>query len=180
MTPPDKVLRSFSEKKNDLFGRRVGAMMIDYILIYGLLIAAEWSLGEERYDKTLWLWLSICSLYYPLLEGRFGATLGKKIMALRVVAFDLRPCGYRRASIRFLVRFVDANVIIPIFALFGFLSFQKTPLRQRWGDIAAKTIVVREEDLKEPNHALEPAPTSIMPTASAQVMPVVVVTRPKP
>lgn len=123
-------------------------MVIDYILVYSVLIAAECSLGEQRYDKTLWLWLSICFLYYPVLEGRFGATLGKRIMGLRVVALDLGACGYRRSAIRFLVRLIDANVVIPIFALCGLLSFHMTPLRQRWGDIAAKTLVVRTEDLK--------------------------------
>ncbi len=125
-------------------------MMIDYILLAGVLLAADGLLGNDVYQKTLWLWLSICLLYYPVLEGRYGKTLGKRFMALRVVGLDLRPCGSRRAIIRFLVRLIDANLLIPIFALFGLLSFHKTPLRQRWGDIAAKTLVVREEDLKEP------------------------------
>jgi uncharacterized RDD family membrane protein YckC len=157
MTASDKVLLSFEQKK-DVFGRRVGAMMIDYVLLVGVILAADGLLGNEVYQKTLWLWLSICILYYPVLEGRYGTTLGKKIMALRVVGIDLRPCGYRRAAIRFLVRLIDANLLIPIFALFGLLAFYKTPLRQRWGDIAAKTLVVREEDLKEPNQPPEPRP----------------------
>lgn len=148
MTASDKVLQSFTEHKKDLFGRRMGAMMIDYVLVVGVLLAADGILGNAMYQKTIWLWLGICVLYYPVLEGRFATTLGKKLTGLRVVALDLSPCGYRRATIRFLVRLIDANVIIPIFALFGLLSFQKTPLRQRWGDIAAKTLVVRFEDLK--------------------------------
>lgn len=150
MTASDKVLQLFAtpERKKDIFGRRMSAMMIDYVLVVGILIAADGVLGNATYQKTIWLWLSICILYYPVLEGRFGATLGKKLMGLRVVALDLSPCGYRRATIRFLVRLIDANVIIPVFALFAILSFQKTPLLQRWGDLAAKTLVVRFEDLK--------------------------------
>lgn len=157
MTPSDKVLSSFAEKK-DLFGRRVGAMMIDYVLLAGILLSADGLLGNEVYQRTIWVWLGICILYYPILEGRYGTTLGKKSMSLRVVGLDLHPCGYRRATIRFLIRLIDANLFIPIFALFGLLSFYKTPLRQRWGDISANTLVVKAEDVKEPNEAPGPTP----------------------
>lgn len=158
MTAADQVHRSFTEHKKDLFGRRMGAMMIDYVLLAGVLLAADGLLGNDVYQKTLWIWLPVCGLYFPVLEGRYGATLGKKLMAVRVVGLDLSPCGYRRAIIRFLARLIDANPLVPILALIGYVSFQRTPLRQRWGDLAAKTLVVRTEDLTVRIWPSAPAP----------------------
>jgi eukaryotic-like serine/threonine-protein kinase len=44
--------------------------------------------------------LALASLYYGLLEGRWGASLGKAVCRLRLVRADRNPPGFLRASLR--------------------------------------------------------------------------------
>jgi uncharacterized RDD family membrane protein YckC len=76
--------------------------------------------------------------YFPLLEGRFGQTLGKRLLGLRVRSEDGLPATYWQAFLRRLSFYFE---IFPIEALFLLLH----PKRQRWFDLLAKTIVVREK-----------------------------------
>jgi uncharacterized RDD family membrane protein YckC len=76
--------------------------------------------------------------YFPVLEGRFGRTLGKRLLGLRVLSEDGLPASYWQAFLRHLSLFLE---ILPIEALF--MPFH--PKRQRWFDILAKTVVVREK-----------------------------------
>jgi uncharacterized RDD family membrane protein YckC len=77
-------------------------------------------------------------LYFPLLEGRFGKTIGKYLLGLRVLSEDGLPATYVQAFLRRLSFYFE---IFPIEALF--LPFN--PKHQRWFDLLAKTIVVREK-----------------------------------
>jgi uncharacterized RDD family membrane protein YckC len=77
-------------------------------------------------------------VYFPLLEGRFGQTLGKRLFGLRVRSEDGLPATYGQAFLRRLSFYFE---IFPIEALF--LPFH--PKCQRWFDLLAKTVVVREK-----------------------------------
>lgn len=149
MTRFEKVNESFALRAGDLFCRRLLAMIIDYGLLFGVLVAADGLLGNELYQKTIWVWSIPCIAYYPLLEGCFSATLGKKLMRLKVVNEALQPCGCWRAIIRFLIRPFDANLI-------GLIAFCRSIKRRRLGDMAAGTLVVRAEDLKDDGAAVPP------------------------
>jgi uncharacterized RDD family membrane protein YckC len=81
--------------------------------------------------------LSSFLLYFPVLEGRFGQTLGKRIFGLRVLKENGLPIGFREAFLRRLSFYFE---ILPIDALFIFFN----PKCQRAFDIIARTIVVRE------------------------------------
>jgi uncharacterized RDD family membrane protein YckC len=77
---------------------------------------------------------------YSFLEGTYGATPGKWLMGIRVISMDtLRPCGFGRALLRNLLRFVDGffNYLV------GILIVAYTENQQRVGDLAARTIVIR-------------------------------------
>jgi uncharacterized RDD family membrane protein YckC len=76
--------------------------------------------------------------YFPLLEGRFGQTLGKRLFGLRVRSEDGLPATYWQAFLRRLSFYFE---ILPIEALF----LATHPKNQRWFDLLAKTIVVREK-----------------------------------
>ncbi len=76
--------------------------------------------------------------YFPLLEGRFGQTLGKRLLGLRVRSEDGLPATYWQAFLRRLSFYFE---IFPIEALFLLLN----PKRPRWFDLLAKTVVVREK-----------------------------------
>jgi uncharacterized RDD family membrane protein YckC len=77
-------------------------------------------------------------LYYWLLEGIFGATLGKAIIGLRVRDKSGGSCGLKPSLIRNLMRLVDGLGVY----LVGFLVAIFSKRRQRLGDHLAKTVVV--------------------------------------
>jgi uncharacterized RDD family membrane protein YckC len=81
--------------------------------------------------------IAMILLYFPLLEGRFGQTLGKRLLGLRVRSEDGLPASYVQTFLRRLSFYFE---IFPFEALF--LPFH--PKHQRWFDILAKTVVVRE------------------------------------
>jgi uncharacterized RDD family membrane protein YckC len=82
-------------------------------------------------------------LYHLFCEGIHGATLGKLICGLRVISSSTRPCSMKASLIRGLGWFIDALV----FGLVGYTSMSKTPLKQRYGDVWAKTVVVKTRSL---------------------------------
>jgi uncharacterized RDD family membrane protein YckC len=79
------------------------------------------------------------SLYHIVAEGFSTVTIGKLICGLRVVQVDGRPASMKGALIRELGFFIDAL----FFGLIGYRSMQKGPLRQRYGDVWGKTVVVK-------------------------------------
>lgn len=82
-------------------------------------------------------------LYHVLLEGRFGRTVGKATVGITVVDDDGAGCTYRAAAVRTVLRLVDW---LPLAYLAGILSIRLTERRQRVGDLAANTVVVRLRD----------------------------------
>lgn len=82
-------------------------------------------------------------IYFPLLEARFGRTLGKYIMKIRVVDENGRPIRLGQAIVRRLSYYFDLLVLDAIFIPF-------TDKKQRGLDILAKTIVVKEPGEEAP------------------------------
>ena len=83
--------------------------------------------------------VGIILLYFPILEGRFGQTLGKMLLGLRVLREDGLPINYKEAFLRRISYYFE---VLPVDALF--IPF--TSKRQRAFDIVARTIVVRQFD----------------------------------
>ncbi|BBL78612.1 hypothetical protein RxyAA322_04660 [Rubrobacter xylanophilus] len=132
-------------------GRRVLATIVDGIfffflflplnLITGLAGAAS---GSEEVAAGLSFLASLIALpvgfaYYVLTEGYWGRTLGKAVCGIRVIREDGGTPGFGPAAIRTILRLVDG--------LFGYLVAFVVVLaserRQRLGDMAARTLVVR-------------------------------------
>jgi uncharacterized RDD family membrane protein YckC len=82
--------------------------------------------------------LLIGFLYYWLLEGICGATLGKAIVGLRVRDKSGARCGLKPSLIRNVLRIIDALGVY----LLGFFVAVFSGLRQRLGDHLAGTVVV--------------------------------------
>jgi uncharacterized RDD family membrane protein YckC len=82
--------------------------------------------------------VSIFLFYFPLLEGRFGQTLGKRPLGMRVLNENGMHIGYKQAFLRRISFYFD---IVPFDALFVLF----TEKRQRAFDIIARTVVVRAE-----------------------------------
>lgn len=79
-------------------------------------------------------------LYYSLLEGLFGATLGKKVCGIIVLKADFTRCGLGAGFLRNLMRIVDAF----FYYLVAAISMAATLKWQLLGDMVAGTIVVRK------------------------------------
>ncbi|MFL5766765.1 MAG: RDD family protein [Actinomycetota bacterium] len=94
------------------------------------------SLGWENSALAL---LAIAWLaYMTVMESAYGASLGKFALGIRVVRLDGQPVDGFTSFLRNILRAVDAVG----FYLVGAIIVWNSPLKQRLGDKAAKTIVV--------------------------------------
>ncbi|HEX2728466.1 MAG TPA: RDD family protein, partial [Rubrobacteraceae bacterium] len=80
-------------------------------------------------------------LYYVLMEGYLGQTAGKMLLGIKVIRENTGEVpGPGAAAIRTLLRIVDG-----LFSyLVAFIAVLATEKRQRLGDMAARTLVVRK------------------------------------
>jgi uncharacterized RDD family membrane protein YckC len=78
-------------------------------------------------------------LYFIVLEATQGATLGKMALGLRVVKTDGSPISWADSIIRNLLRIIDGLFAYLVGAIFIWTS----PRKQRLGDRAANTVVIR-------------------------------------
>ena len=124
--------------EGDVVARRIGAILIDLILIGVLTSIVGASLGPGRVIGVVGLVITFG--YYICLEGTYGQTLGKMALGLVVVTEGGGAIDYGAAAIRTLLRLVD---VLPVFYLLGFVVMLLTDRTQRVGDIAADTVVVR-------------------------------------
>ena len=75
-------------------------------------------------------------LYFPILEGRFGTTLGKHLLNLHVARDCGAPIGYKEAFLRRIPYYFEFLFIDMLFIFF-------TEKKQRAFDLIAKTVVVK-------------------------------------
>src|ERR1700724_595848 len=95
-----------------------------------------------------WPWLALLWVtYYAVLEGLFGATVGKGLARLRVTDLEGRRIGPQAAIVRNLARLLD---VLPFGYLLGGILTLATPQHQRLGDRLAGTIVVPVSALTSP------------------------------
>jgi uncharacterized RDD family membrane protein YckC len=133
-------------------GRRVAATIIDGLIFgvfYWLLALA---FGDLRTEGEAANWVAdlpvVASIayglfvvgYYVLLEGFLGQTLGKMAMGIKVVAEATgQTPGVAAAAIRTLLRLIDSLLGYAV----AFITALASDKRQRLGDMAARTLVVR-------------------------------------
>jgi len=77
-----------------------------------------------------------------------GQTLGKRVLHLRVMDEEALRLRFSQVAVRNLLRFVD---FLPGLYLLGGLAAAISRRRQRLGDLAAGTIVIREPRVGEPD-----------------------------
>lgn len=102
-------------------------------------VAGQTNVGVDFSGRAL-LFLVVFSFgYFIVTEAATGATLGKRMVGIRVVGEDGEAVTFGAAVVRNLVRVVDAL----FFYFVGFISTILSKRGQRLGDRAAHTIVVR-------------------------------------
>jgi uncharacterized RDD family membrane protein YckC len=102
-------------------------------------VNGQTSVGIDLDGGAFLLLLALTLGYYIVCESATGATLGKRIVGIRVVGEDGEAVTFGAAVVRNLVRVVDAL----FFYFVGFISAILSQRGQRLGDRAAHTIVVR-------------------------------------
>jgi len=84
--------------------------------------------------------LVICFLYFTLLAGRYGQTVGQMAVKIKVVKeADGSPIDYEEAAVRTILRVIDGLFI----NLVGVILIRSPDEKQRLGDRVAHTVVVK-------------------------------------
>jgi uncharacterized RDD family membrane protein YckC len=133
-------------------GPRAVAFMID-VVFFTLIIITVWAVAggvnqatEDNLSITdpntaATLLINVASLvYFGGLERAWGATIGKRLVGLRVAMLDGSPLTGRAVLLRTLGRFVDMLLMTPIV---GAILVWWSPNNQRLGDRLGGTIVIR-------------------------------------
>ncbi len=82
-------------------------------------------------------------LYFAFFEAYMnGQTPGKMLVKIKVVKVTGEPIGLGESLIRNILRIIDE---LPFFYLLGFILIMTNDKKQRLGDMAAGTIVVKSE-----------------------------------
>ena len=126
------------------FRRRCLASLLDnvvwilfYFWIYGAVVLGAFAASDTAGVVAVLAYLSAWFNYFAVCEWRWGQTIGKNATGIEVRSTDLaHRLTYGQASIRNLLRLVDFFVI-------GELMIVTRERKQRLGDLAAKTVVLR-------------------------------------
>jgi len=135
---------------------RFVAILIDYFIV-GIIVglvalpflaaAVAATVVSENLSAIAWGSVAIASLialviwflYFTLLEGHYGQTIGKMALNIKVVReSDGLPIDYGEAAVRTVLRIIDGLFDYLIGAIFIWTSDQQ----QRLGDRVAHTVVV--------------------------------------
>jgi uncharacterized RDD family membrane protein YckC len=133
----------------EVVGRRIGAALIDILLMALLFVLVGLALGEgESSDGggsitleggSLLVYLALMLLYYFATEATSGQTVGKRLLGIRVVRADGAPAGAGPIAGRTALRLIDG---LPTLYLLGLIVMLATKRKQRIGDLAAGTVVI--------------------------------------
>jgi uncharacterized RDD family membrane protein YckC len=82
--------------------------------------------------------------YSTICEAYYGATLGKLILGLFVVDKNGKQISFGAGLVRSVLFFIDSL----FFGLVGYAFMKETPLKQRLGDRAAGTVVVKRSQVE--------------------------------
>ena len=100
----------------------------------------NWVRGWFIFDPLCLVFLVAMGLYFVVLEGWLGATLGKWVLGLWVIGLDGRRAGLWKGIVRNALRLVDG---LPALNLLGVILIQRSRERARFGDRLAGTRVIR-------------------------------------
>jgi uncharacterized RDD family membrane protein YckC len=135
--------------------KRIVALLIDSLALFGIFYLVGCLVANTTDDTTeygfnleggaagvvIGIALLVWLLYYVVMEGTLGATLGKLVMGIGVERRAGGPAGMAASAIRNLLRIVDGIGGY----LVGLIVALTSPLRQRIGDRAAGTVVADRE-----------------------------------
>ena len=154
MGRPEDIATAFNAEREIRyagFWQRVVAFIGDcgllaFLALPPLSLALLMQVSSEA-EPTLWQVVTVAMaaiavfgifvFYFPILEARFGKTLGKQLLRIRVIRETGAPIGLGQAFVRRLSLYFKMLMIDALFIPF-------TDKKQRALDIVAKTVVARD------------------------------------
>ncbi|WP_227352857.1 RDD family protein [Haladaptatus salinisoli] len=128
------------ETEQDVILSRVAAFVVDHVISFVAGVALGVALGLSLGRAGIFLGVfSGMFGYFIVLEGLFGQTFGKRLLGIVVVKRSGDPCTMGASLVRNLLRIIDGILSYAV-ALVVMLTNDD---RQRIGDVAADTVVVR-------------------------------------
>jgi len=137
----------------DVTGKRIVAAIIDIVamavvfVVFAMLFGDTAPEGEDTEGVSLSLsggpaliYFLVVIAYYFVMEAATGKTLGKMLLGLRVATLDGSAYSPGKAFIRNILRVIDA---LPFLYLLGLIIVVVSKRKQRLGDMAAGTVIVR-------------------------------------
>ncbi|GMK41905.1 hypothetical protein PCCS19_49640 [Paenibacillus sp. CCS19] len=152
----ESIVSRYSES---VFLRRFGAYLIDYLIVAMLLAGAMFPMIMPEAMQDDWvpnplpiLGVSLAVLfgYFAILESISGFTIGKWVLRIRVVGHDRSVPGIGKLFVRNIIKLVELS----FFMLCGIVStilILVTRKKQRLGDMAAGTFVLKVQDARQPS-----------------------------
>jgi len=124
------------------------AATLDYVIYFAIFFVYARYFGsptEEGYQVHGCGHISVLAVawfvWLPIAEAVFGRTFGKWACDLRVVNLNGGPITTGQAVLRHVLDPVD---FFSFFGLVGFIVAMTNPLKQRVGDLVARTRVIAE------------------------------------
>ena len=133
---------------DDAIRARLNAALLDLVIVTVPTIAISMRAAGATYTAAhvltagrLALVLLVQIVFAAACEGTWGATIGKRVFGVRVVALEGAPATALQALIRNALRVIDA---LPLLYVAGLLAMARSgrTRRQRIGDLAAGTTVM--------------------------------------
>lgn len=126
---------------------RIVAFFIDFFIIFMIGMILGYFFGEpvegigfELHGGPAFLMMLLGFFLWPISEGVWGQTLGKRVVKLKVLTDDYEPIEIVAAIGRYFFGFLDCAFLI------GIIIAATNDKNKRIGDLVAKTIVVQLKD----------------------------------
>ncbi len=133
---------------------RLGAYLIDLIVVFALTnLFIPGALGNGKTSGNLAFWGVgasafgvLASLYFLLMTGLSGQTIGKMILGIKVIGIDGSPPGWSSLFFREVIgRFISQAAGIQLGYIWAVFNIHK----QGWHDFLGDTYVIIEPEIQE-------------------------------
>ena len=126
--------------ERDIVSKRSIAFLIDLVglaVVLGITTNIAFLTWEPLGFLVLALDVVLAFAYFTYFEAEYGQTIGKMLMDIVVVSEDDGSISYKEATVRTLLRPFDTLGLVAIYV---------TDRKQRIGDLAADTVVVKTKE----------------------------------
>jgi uncharacterized RDD family membrane protein YckC len=132
-----------TEHKSKIFYRRMFGLIIDFIFFSALIMGADFLLGNQLYQDTLFVWLALPLVLFGIGEFYWGRTPGKLLTGTIVVQTDGSLPNIKQVFIRQILWPIEATLSGPIYII----AFTLSKRCRRLADLIANTYVVCKCDI---------------------------------